>query len=94
MLRNLFRANGFEPPAQPTRMSQPHKLSEYTEFLPKKERRTPLPITHLPVNAISEENDPTLEIRTLIEQLQETARTARGQVRTIEDEREIGRAHV
>jgi CheY-like chemotaxis protein/chromosome segregation ATPase len=69
-------------------MSQPHKLSDYTEFLPKKERRTPLPITHLPVNAISEESDPTLEIRTLIEQLQETARSARGQVRAIEDERD------
>jgi CheY-like chemotaxis protein/peptidoglycan hydrolase CwlO-like protein len=69
-------------------MSKPHKLSDYTEFLPKTERRTPLPITNLPVNAISEETDPTLEIRTLIEQLQQTARDARGQVRAIEQERD------
>ena len=71
-------------------MSQPQpKLSDYTEFLPKKEqRRTPLPITNLPVNAISEEVDPTLEIRTLIEQLQQTAREARTQTRTVEQERD------
>ncbi|MEP6672001.1 MAG: response regulator [Chthoniobacter sp.] len=69
-------------------MSQPHKLSDYSEFRPKKERRTALPITNLPVNAISEETDPTLEIRTLIEQLQQTARDARGQVNAIERERD------
>ena len=69
-------------------MSQPHKLSDYSEFLPKKERRSPLPITNLPVNALTEGNDPTLEIRTLIEQLQETARDARGQVRAVEQERD------
>ena len=69
-------------------MPQPHKLSDYSEFLPKKERRSPLPITNLPVNSLTEENDPTLEIRTLIEQLQETARDARGQVRAIEQERD------
>lgn len=76
---------------RPKRMSKPHKLSDYTEFLPKgdrPERRTPLPITNLPVNAISQDNDPTLEIRTLIEQLQQTARDARSQVRTIEQERD------
>jgi len=69
-------------------MSQSHKLSDYTEFLPKKERRTQLPITNLPVNAISEENDPTLEIRTLIEQLQQTARDARSKVHVAEQERD------
>ena len=69
-------------------MSTPHKLSDYTEFLPKTERRTPLPITNLPVNAISEDIDPTLEIRTLIEQLQQTARDARTQARTFEQERD------
>jgi septal ring factor EnvC (AmiA/AmiB activator) len=69
-------------------MSQSHNLSDYTEFLPKKDRRTPLPITNLPVNAISEENDPTLEIRTLIEQLQQTARDARAKVRAAEQERD------
>ena len=69
-------------------MSQPHKLSDYSEFLPKRERRTPLPITNLPVNAISEEADPTLEIRTLIEQLQQTARDARLQAHVVEEEKD------
>ena len=69
-------------------MSQSHKLSDYTEFLPKKERRTPLSITNLPVNAISEDTDPTFEIRNLIEQLQQTARDARGQLNTMERERD------
>lgn len=80
------------------RMSQPHKLSDYSEFLPKKERRSPLPITNLPVNAISQDADPTLEIRTLIEQLQQTARDSRGQLNAAEQERdelarELTRAH-
>ena len=70
------------------RMSQSHKLSEYSEFLPKKERRVQLPITNIPVNAISEESDPTLEIRTLIEQLQQTARDARSKVHAAEQERD------
>jgi CheY-like chemotaxis protein len=69
-------------------MSKPHKLSDFTEFLPKTERRTPLPITNLPVNAITEETDPTLEIRTLIEQLQQNARDARSQARASEQERD------
>jgi CheY-like chemotaxis protein/uncharacterized coiled-coil DUF342 family protein len=69
-------------------MSQPQKLSDYSDFAPRRERRTPLPITNLPVNAISEESDPTLEIRTLIEQLQQTARDARVQARVVEEERD------
>ncbi len=70
-------------------MSQPQpKLSAYTEFHPQHEARTPLPITTLPVNAISEEADPTLEIRTLIEQLQQTARDARAQARAAEQEKD------
>ena len=69
-------------------MPQPQKLSDYSDFLPKRERRTPLPITNLPVNAISEESDPTLEIRTLIEQLQQTAREARAQMHAAEEEKD------
>ncbi len=70
-------------------MSHPQpKLSAYTEFQPQHEPRTPLPITTLPVNALSEEVDPTLEIRTLIEQLQQTARDARTRTRTMEQEKE------
>ena len=70
------------------RMSKPHQLSDYSEFLPKTERRSPLPITNLPVNAISEDIDPTLEIRTLIEQLQQAARDSRTQARSYEQERD------
>lgn len=79
-------------------MSHPQpKLSAYTEFHPKPEPRTPLPITTLPVNALSEDADPTLEIRTLIEQLQQTAREARTQTRAREQEKDalahqLGRA--
>ncbi len=51
------------------------------------DRRTPLPITNLPVNALSDDTDPTREIRSLIEQLQQTARDARTQAKTAEDER-------
>ena len=69
-------------------MSQPHSFSDYTEFLPHQETHTPLPITHLPVNAISEEADPTFEIRTLIEQLQQASRDARVQARAFEKERD------
>lgn len=73
------------------------KLSEYTEFLPIPELRTPLPIASLPSNAITEEVDPTLEIRTLIGQLQQTSRDARTQTRATEQEKDrlaqqLGRA--
>ncbi len=51
------------------------------------DRRAPLPITNLPVTALSDDTDPTREIRTLIEQLQQTARDARAQARASEDER-------
>jgi CheY-like chemotaxis protein len=69
-------------------MSQPQKLPDFSDFLLKRERRTPLPITNLPVNAITEDSDPTLEIRTLIEQLQQTARDARVQAHIVEEEKE------
>lgn len=70
-------------------MPQPRKLSDYSEFQPKKERRSPLPITAVPTNStMTEEADPTHEIRTLIEQLQQTARDARGQLRVVEEERD------
>jgi CheY-like chemotaxis protein len=75
-------------PSAATRMSQPQKLPDFSDFLPKRERRAPLPITNLPVNAITEESDPTLEIRTLIEQLQQTARDARAQALVVEEEKE------
>ena len=69
-------------------MSHPQlKISEFSEFHPTPEARVPLPITNLPVNALSEDADPTLEIRTLIEQLQQTSRDARGQTRAVEQEK-------
>lgn len=68
-------------------MPQPN-FSEFSDHPPRRERRSPLPITNLPVNAISEPSDPTQEIRTLIEELQKTARDARSQARFAESERD------
>jgi CheY-like chemotaxis protein len=64
------------------------KLTDYTDDAPRSERRAPAPITNLPVNAITHDSDPTLEIRTLIEQLQQAARDARTKQRDVEMERE------
>ena len=70
-------------------MSSLHKLSsDYTPTASREQRHAPLPITNLPVNAITEDMDPTAEIRTLIEQLQQTARDARGQLRAVEQEKD------
>ena len=52
------------------------------------QRRVPSPITNLPVNALTDDLDPTREIRSLIEQLQQSARDARNQTRTVEHERD------
>lgn len=68
-------------------MPQP-QFSDFSDFLPSKEKRAPLPITNLPVNALSDEIDPTREIRTLIDQLQQAAKDARTQARAIEVERD------
>lgn len=62
--------------------------SEYSNPAPRPERRAPAPITNLPVNAITNEADPTLEIRTLIEQLQHAARDSREKLREAEQERD------
>ena len=89
MLRNGGHETGELTPALAPRMSRPQpKLSAYTEFHAKLEPHTPLPITNLPVSALSEDADPTLEIRTLIDQLQQTAREARTQTRAGEQERD------
>jgi chromosome segregation ATPase len=48
----------------------------------------PAPITTLPFNAITDNVDPTREIRALIEQLQQTARDARTQTSTLQREKE------
>ena len=69
-------------------MSSTQKLPDYSDFHPGKDRRGTLPITHLPGTASSEETDPTLEIRTLVEQLQQAAREARGQMHAVESERD------
>ena len=79
-------------------MSHPQAtLSDYHEYLPQHEARTPLPITTLPMTGLTEEADPTQEIRTLIGQLQQTAREARAQTRATEQEKiqlsnQLGRA--
>lgn len=67
---------------------RPAKLSDFSSHAPRSERRSPAPITNLPVNAITSEPDPTLEIRTLIEQLQHAARDARTKAQEAEQERD------
>ena len=66
--------------------SQP--LTDLSDYLPKAGRSGPAPITHLPVNALTETADPTQEIRTLIEQLQLSARDARTEARTLQDDKD------
>ncbi len=67
---------------------RPAKLTDLHSNAPRSERRPPAPITNIPVNAITAESDPTLEIRTLIEQLQHVAREARNKTRETEQERD------
>ena len=70
-----------------TRMPQ-QPLADSTDYLPTSVRIAPAPITRLPVNALSDTIDPTLEIRTLIEQLQLAASDARTQARTLLEDKE------
>ncbi len=67
---------------------RPAKLPDYTNPAPRAERRPVSLITNLPVNTITADVDPTLEIRTLIEQLQHAARDARTKAREAEQERD------
>ncbi len=66
----------------------PQPISDPSDYFPKIGRSGPSPITHLPVNALTDAIDPTQEIRTLIEQLQNSARDARAESRTLQDEKE------
>ncbi|MEA3209751.1 MAG: hypothetical protein QOE70_2808 [Chthoniobacter sp.] len=66
---------------------RPIQTTEFPDYLPGKERRS-VPIPNFAVTALTQEIDPTQEIRTLIEQLQQTARDARGQLRAVEHERD------
>ena len=66
----------------------PQPLTNPSDFSPKSVRSIPAPITHLPVNALTDAIDPSHEIRTLIEQLQNTARDARLSALTLEDEKD------
>ncbi len=69
-------------------MSQPKpKFTEIDFASVLQDRRAPTPITNLPVNALTDDTDPTKEIRALIEQLQQTNRDSRTQLRNAEDER-------
>ena len=71
------------------RMSQnPQSLTDQPDYPPKSGRTTLLPITLLPVNALTDTIDPTLEIRTLIEQLQTSASEARKQSRMLQDDKD------
>ena len=66
----------------------PLPLTDPSDFVPKGARALPAPITHLPVNALTDTIDPTREIRALIEQLQISARDARGVARNLQEEKE------
>ena len=69
----------------------PQPLTNPSNFGPKGVRAIPAPITHLPINALTDTIDPTREIRSLIEQLQIAARDARLNAQTLEDEKdEVG----
>ena len=70
-----------------TRMPQ-QPLADSTDYLPTSVRIAQAPITRLPVNALNDTIDPTLEIRTLIEQLQLAASDARTQARTLQEDKE------
>lgn len=70
-------------------MAQPNSnFSDQNYPGSSRERRAPSPITHLPIKGLSDDIDPTREIRTLIDQLQQSAKDARSQVRTAEAERD------
>jgi CheY-like chemotaxis protein/uncharacterized coiled-coil DUF342 family protein len=69
-------------------MSQTNpKYSEF-EIAQKRDRRGPAPITNLPVNALTDDVDPTQEIRNLINELQSGSRDARAKLHDVEHERD------
>jgi len=69
-------------------MSQPNPKYSDFDFASKRERRSPLPITNLPVNALTGDADPTQEIRNLINELQAAARDAKSRAGLVEQERD------
>lgn len=66
----------------------PQPLTNPSDFGPKSVRSIPGPITHLSINALTDAIDPNHEIRSLIEQLQNTTRDARLSALTLEDEKD------
>src|SRR5258706_858321 len=72
----------------PCPMSQTNpKYSEF-ENAQKRDRRGPAPITNLPVNALTDDVDPTQEIRNVISELQGSSRDARTKLQDVEMERD------
>ncbi len=63
-------------------------ITDPSDYTPKSGRSGPAPITHLPVPAPGDAADPALEIRKLIEQLQLSARNARAESQTLQEEKE------
>ncbi|MHA3772226.1 response regulator [Verrucomicrobiota bacterium sgz303538] len=61
-------------------MSHPNSNFSDFDYTPSRERRGPAPITNFPGNALSGDSDPTRDLRTLIEQLQQSARDSRNQL--------------
>ncbi len=73
-------------------MHSAKKISAFPEDASRAARRLPAAVPASPVNAVAPESDPTLEIRHLIEQLQQSARDARSQLQRVATERDdLGR---
>ena len=66
----------------------PIPLTNPADFAPKSVRPAPAPITHLPINTLNDALDPTREIRSLVEQLQNAAENARTDARNLQDEKD------
>jgi chromosome segregation ATPase len=69
-------------------MSQANPKYSDNDFAPKRERRGSATITNLPVNALTDEVDPTQEIRNLINELQNAARDSKTRAQQMEQERD------
>ena len=92
--RGTFRAWKYVAPECPFPVARirmplnPQPISDQSDYFSKIGRSGPSPITHLPVNALTGAIDPTQEIRTLIEQLQDSARDARAESQVLQEEKE------
>ena len=88
VLKKGLRRNARFPPSRFRMPQNLQSITDPSDFPPKNGRNGPAPITHLPVHAPGVAADPALEIRKLIEQLQLSARNARAESQTLQEEKE------